>query len=238
MKPSFREELRWVGRSLRGQARLERSFGVEHTEGASPKKERRDAAGSREISEGEVLEKLCRTVAACVRCPLHRGRTQTVFGEGSHRAELMFVGEAPGMEEDRQGRPFVGQAGKLLTKIIEAIGLRRDDVYIANVIKCRPPGNRSPQPEEICACTPYLEEQIRRVRPRLLCALGKHATTVLVRKEEPISSLRGSFYDYQGIPVMPTYHPAYLLRNPSAKRLVWEDMKKVRAALKRGEAAS
>jgi len=147
----------------------------------------------------------------------------------------MFVGEAPGSEEDLQGRPFVGQAGKLLTKIIEAIGFSREEVYIANIIKCRPPGNRAPLPEEIHSCEPYLIRQIERIRPKLLCALGKYAAIVLVRKEEPISLLRGNFYDYQGIPVMPTFHPAYLLRNPSAKRLVWEDMKKLKAALQKLE---
>ncbi|MBI4436619.1 MAG: uracil-DNA glycosylase [Candidatus Omnitrophica bacterium] len=187
------------------------------------------------VSLDRNLEPLRQEVSVCIKCPLHQGRRQTVFGEGSPSAKLMFVGEAPGSEEDQQGRPFVGQAGKLLTKIIEAIGLKREDVYIANIIKCRPPGNRAPLPEEIHSCEPYLVRQIEFIRPRLICALGKYAAMVLVRKEESISLLRGNFYDYQGIPVMPTFHPAYLLRNPSAKRLVWEDMKKLKTTLEKLE---
>ena len=219
-------------RSLKSFLELEKSFGIE----AFPS--RKAAGRKRGIKEEAVpgqgeLSRLCQEVSTCVKCPLHRGRTQTVFGEGSPSARLLFVGEAPGREEDRQGRPFVGQAGKLLTKIIEAIGFSREDVYIANVIKCRPPENRPPLPEEIFACQPYLARQIELIHPRVICTLGKYAAIVLVRKEEPISVLRGHFYDYQGIPVMATYHPAYLLRNPSAKRMVWEDMKKVKAVLEK-----
>jgi DNA polymerase len=137
------------------------------------------------------------------------------------------VGEAPGRDEDLQGEPFVGQAGQLLNKIIEAIHLRRDQVYIGNVIKCRPPENRNPEPDEILACEPFLIQQIQVIRPRLICALGTFAAQALLKTEEKISSLRGKFYEYQGIPLMPTYHPAYLLRNPNRKREVWEDMKKI-----------
>lgn len=217
MKDPFDREFRHLIQSLRSHLEFEKSFGV-------------DTIGKKRENP---LERLREEVSVCVKCPLHRGRSQTVFGEGPPNARLLFVGEAPGMEEDVQGRPFVGQAGKLLTKIIEAIGLKREEVYIANVIKCRPPGNRSPLPEEVHTCAPYLIHQIELIRPRVICALGKYAATVLVRKDEPISMLRGNFYDYEGIPVMPTYHPAYLLRNPSAKRIVWEDMKKVKAALEK-----
>jgi len=218
-------------RTLRQHLELERSFGIDTFERKTSSGERRNEKEKKDVIENKTLEELRQEVKQCVKCPLHRGRTQTVFGEGSFHAKLLFIGEAPGMEEDLQGRPFVGQAGKLLTKIIEAMGLTREEVYIANVIKCRPPGNRSPLPEEVHSCTPYLARQIELIRPRLICTLGKYATLVLVRKEEPISVLRGNFYDYQGIPVMPTFHPAYLLRNPSAKKSVWEDMKKLKAAL-------
>ncbi len=225
MTRSSRGELRRLTQALSGALELEKSFGVDSFEGKENLRT--------ELLEQEEVSLLRREVSECVKCPLHRGRTQTVFGEGSLTAKLFFVGEAPGMEEDLQGRPFVGQAGKLLTKIIEAIGMKREEVYIANVIKCRPPGNRPPLPEEVHSCTPYLLKQIELIRPRILCTLGKYATMVLVRKEEPISVLRGHFYDFQGIPVMPTFHPAYLLRNPSAKKSVWEDMKKIKAALEK-----
>jgi DNA polymerase len=141
---------------------------------------------------------------------------------------LIFVGEAPGREEDLQGEPFVGQAGQLLTKIIQAIQLRREEVYIANIIKCRPPENRNPEPDEISACEPFLIKQLQVIRPRLICALGAFAAQSLLKTEEKISSLRGRFHEYQGIPLMPTYHPAFLLRNPNRKREVWEDMKKIK----------
>lgn len=164
----------------------------------------------------------------CRRCRLHAQRTQIVFGTGNPRAKLVFVGEAPGREEDLQGEPFVGQAGQLLTKIIEAIGLTRQEVYITNIIKCRPPENRNPAAEEIAACEPFLIKQLRAIRPRLICALGTFAAQTLLKTEEKISSLRGKFQEYQGIPLMPTYHPAFLLRNPQRKREVWEDMKKIK----------
>jgi DNA polymerase len=151
-----------------------------------------------------------------------------VFGEGNPGAKLVFIGEAPGRDEDLQGEPFVGQAGQLLNKIIQAIQLRREEVYIANIIKCRPPENRNPEPDEIAACEPFLIKQLQVIRPRLICALGAFAAQTLLKTEEKISSLRGNFHEYQGIPLMPTYHPAYLLRNPSRKREVWEDMKKIK----------
>ena len=168
----------------------------------------------------------------CTRCKLHGlGRRQVVFGVGSATADLMFVGEAPGADEDVQGEPFVGRAGQLLTKIIEAIDLRRDQVYIANVIKCRPPGNRNPEPDEVEQCEPFLFRQIDIIRPKVIVALGKFAAQSLLRTTEPITRIRGREYAYRSAVLIPTYHPAYLLRNPSAKRDVWEDMKRVRAIL-------
>jgi uracil-DNA glycosylase len=172
-------------------------------------------------------------IGDCTRCKLHTlGRRQIVFGVGSADADLMFVGEAPGADEDIQGEPFVGRAGQLLTKIIEAIGLKRDDVYIANVIKCRPPGNRNPEPDEVEQCEPFLFRQIEVVKPKVIVALGKFAAQTLLRTLDPISRLRGRVYDYRGAKLIPTFHPAYLLRNPSSKREVWEDMKVVRSLLK------
>lgn len=173
----------------------------------------------------EDMGSLERIVSVCAACPLSGERTNAVFGEGSRCAELMFVGEAPGRDEDIQGRPFVGRAGKLLTDIIEAMGLERKDVYIANILKCRPPQNRNPLPEEIYECSPYLLSQIDMIRPRVLCALGKFAAQTLLNTETPIGTLRGKFYDFRGIKLMPTYHPAYLLRNPGGKKEVWADMK-------------
>ena len=168
----------------------------------------------------------------CRRCKLHQlGRKQIVFGVGSPDADLMFVGEAPGADEDEQGIPFVGRAGQLLTKIIEAIGLTRDDVYIANVIKCRPPQNRNPEQDEVDTCEPFLFRQIDTIKPKVIVALGTFAARALLRTLDPISRLRGRVYDYRGAKLIPTFHPAYLLRNPSSKREVWEDMKVVRKLL-------
>jgi len=170
--------------------------------------------------------------ADCSRCKLHTlGRTQVVFGVGNPNADLMFVGEAPGGDEDIQGEPFVGRAGQLLTKIIEAIDLRREDVYIANVIKCRPPGNRNPEPDEVEQCQPFLFRQIETVKPKVIVALGKFAAQCLLRTNDPITRIRGREFKYRDAILIPTYHPAYLLRTPSAKREVWEDMKRVRAIL-------
>ena len=168
----------------------------------------------------------------CSRCKLHTlGRRQVVFGVGNPNADLMFVGEAPGADEDIQGEPFVGRAGQLLTKIIEAIDLKREDVYIANVIKCRPPGNRNPEPDEVEQCEPFLFRQIDVIKPRVIVALGKFAAQCLLKTDAPITRIRGREFTYRDAVLIPTYHPAYLLRNPSAKRDVWEDMKRVRALL-------
>jgi len=173
----------------------------------------------------------------CSRCKLHTlGRKQVVFGVGNPNADLMFVGEAPGADEDIQGEPFVGRAGQLLTKIIEAINLRREDVYIANVIKCRPPQNRNPEPDEVEQCEPFLFRQIDVIKPKVIVALGKFAAQCLLKTADPITRIRGREYRYRDAILMPTYHPAYLLRNPSSKREVWEDMKRVRELL--GGAAS
>lgn len=179
----------------------------------------------------ERLKVLAQEVAACTRCPpLAETRTRTVFSDGSPRAEICFVGEAPGADEDAQGVPFVGKAGQLLTKIIEACKLRREEVYICNVLKCRPPDNRNPSPEEVANCRPFLERQLEIVRPRMMVALGKYAAAHLLEQrpeDTPITRLRGQVREYRGIPFMITLHPAYLLRNPAAKRDVWEDMKEV-----------
>ena len=174
-----------------------------------------------------TFEELQGEVAGCFKCELADLRTNVVFGEGSRNADLLFIGEAPGSDEDKQGRPFVGRAGQLLTKIIEAIGLKREDVFIANILKCRPPGNRNPHPAEIASCSPYLLQQIRLIKPKVICALGKFAAQTLLNTESPISKLRGNFHDYHGIKLMPTYHPAYLLRNSIGKKDVWDDMQKV-----------
>jgi uracil-DNA glycosylase len=163
----------------------------------------------------------------CQRCKLAPKRTNLVWGVGNPEAALVFVGEAPGADEDRTGEPFVGAAGQLLTKMIEAMGLTRQDVYICNILKCRPPGNRNPEPDEILQCEPFLKKQLAAIRPRMIVALGKFAAQCLLRSDAPISRLRGSWREYEGIPLMPTYHPAFLLRTPSAKRDVWNDLQQV-----------
>jgi DNA polymerase len=184
-------------------------------------------------SPADALIAIRENLGECTRCKLHTlGRRQIVFGVGNPNADLMFVGEAPGADEDIQGEPFVGRAGQLLTKIIEAIGLRREDVYIANLIKCRPPGNRNPEPDEMEQCEPFLFRQIDTIKPKVVVALGKFAAQALLRTTDPITRLRGREFTYRDAILMSTYHPAYLLRTPSAKREVWEDMKRVRAILK------
>ena len=177
-----------------------------------------------------TLETLWEHLKGCQRCKLHVSRTQIVFGTGHPHAALVFVGEGPGYHEDQEGKPFVGNAGELLTRIIEAIGFRREEVYITNIVKCRPPNNRNPEPDEIAACEPFLLQQLECIQPQIICALGKFAAQTLLKTDIPISRLRGQFRDYHGIKLMPTYHPAYLLRNPGDKRLVWEDMQLVQKA--------
>jgi DNA polymerase len=173
----------------------------------------------------ESLADIRNDLGECQRCRLAKERNRIVFGDGNPRAKLVFVGEGPGFNEDRQGKPFVGAAGDLLSRIIEAINLTRDQVYICNVIKCRPPDNRNPRPDELETCLPFLERQIEAIRPDFICALGTFAAQTLLGTTTPISRLRGRFHEYKGIKVLPTYHPAYLLRNPEKKRDVWEDMK-------------
>lgn len=232
MAPEPRQRLLELMSEVRGHLELRREWGV--TGYAVPPEVLEpgpDVAGGggRPLSLDEV-ESSCE---GCTRCALHAGRTQIVFGVGSPRAEIVFVGEGPGREEDLQGEPFVGRAGKLLTRIIESMGLRRSDVYICNAVKCRPPSNRTPTVEEIATCRPYLEAQLAAIQPQVIVALGNPAMRALFNITKGISHLRGTFREWRGIKVMPTYHPAYLLRNPKAKRQVWEDMKLVLAEVGR-----
>ena len=184
--------------------------------------------GKRQLTEISNLEDLRAFIGQCTRCPLHKERKNLVFGEGNPKARLVFVGEAPGREEDIMGRPFVGEAGRLLTRIIEnGMGLRREDVYICNVIKCRPPGNRDPEAKEVQTCLPFLKKQLEIIKPEVICILGRIAGQALLGRDFKITQDRGKWFEFESIPVMPTFHPAYLLRNPRAKRPVWEDIQKV-----------
>jgi len=189
------------------------------------------AKGAQQIASAKTLDELRRLVAGCYMCSLAPGRTQTVFGVGNTQTDLVFVGEAPGYHEDIQGKPFVGRAGALLTDMIRAMGFEREDVFICNIIKCRPPGNRDPRPDEMKACEPFLKRQIELIKPKVICALGRYAIQSLLRDTTPISKLRGKWRTYHGIALMPTFHPAYLLRNDSQKRNAWEDLKAVMAKL-------
>jgi len=219
--PAWRERSDNVDRSVRLQADLDRPAEAGHYDQKTIS-----------LTPVEALAAVRADIGDCTRCKLHTpGRTQIVFGVGNPEADLMFVGEAPGGEEDIQGVPFVGRAGQLLTKIIEAIGLKREDVYIANVIKCRPPQNRNPEPDEVATCEPFLFQQIDIIKPKVIVALGKFGAQTLLRTLDPISRLRGRVFEYRGSKLIPTFHPAYLLRNPSSKREVWEDMKLVRKLL-------
>ncbi len=185
-------------------------------------------------SQSSGLTAVRAELGECTRCKLCMGRKTIVFGEGNPNAVLVFVGEGPGYEEDQQGRPFVGAAGQLLTDIIvKGMKLRREDVYICNIVKCRPPDNRNPEPDEIEACEPFLIKQFQAIKPKFIVALGNVAVKTLLKTKEGITSLRGRWQTYQGIPLMPTFHPAYLLRNPADKKLVWEDIKKVLAKMVR-----
>jgi uracil-DNA glycosylase len=212
----YRKDAVWGGRPDRAESREPR-------------------AESKELAENDAIVELAairEDIGDCTRCKLcDLGRKQIVFGVGNPNADLMFVGEAPGRDEDIQGIPFVGRAGQKLTQIIEAIGLKRDDVYIANVIKCRPPENRNPEPDEVEQCEPFLFRQIDTIKPKVIVALGTFAAKSLLKTSESISRLRGRVYDYRGAKLVPTFHPAFLLRNPNCRREVWEDMKKVRALL-------
>ena len=221
--------------ALRNELLLLRELGFTHLElpaGSSQPAAADDAAGGAlQAPSSDLLADLERIALVCEKCRLAKTRTQVVYGVGSPNADLMFVGEAPGRDEDIQGKPFVGRAGQLLTDIIKAMKLTRDDVYIANVIKCRPPENRNPEPDELDACRPWIRRQIELIQPRVIVTLGRFALQSLTEKGYAISSVRGQWLDYNGIRVMPTYHPAYLLRNPAAKKEVWADMKKVMTQL-------
>jgi uracil-DNA glycosylase family 4 len=210
-----------LGHTLRNLAdKGQRGFGCSQS---SLEKMANWGIGAERLSE--TLQDIRLDLGDCQRCRLAKGRAHIVFGSGSFKAKLVFVGEGPGFEEDQQGEPFVGPAGQLLSKIITAINLKRTQTYICNVVKCRPPHNRNPQPDEINTCLPFLERQIAAIRPDFICALGTVAAQTLLNTAAPISKLRGRFHNYRGIKLLPTYHPAYLLRNPDKKREVWEDMK-------------
>lgn len=205
-----------------GKSPIEEIYGVSHIlKPAVPAKQ--------EIKDD--MKTLAETVAACEKCALSKGRTNSVFSDGDEKAALMFVGEGPGYDEDMQGKPFVGKAGKLLTKMIEAMQFKREEVYIANIVKCRPPDNRAPFREEAEACIPYLYCQIEYVKPKVIVCLGSVATQYLLKTTASISKIRGEFVDMNGIMVMPTFHPAYLLRSPNMKKPAWEDLQKVMAVL-------
>jgi DNA polymerase len=225
-----KEELRDIVSQVRAHLTLQQELGLEHIDLRWP-----EAKVPTEVAR-PTLEHVRAELGDCTRCKLHTGRTQIVFGVGNANAALVFVGEAPGADEDAQGEPFVGRAGQLLTKIIEAMGMRREDVYICNIIKCRPPNNRTPEADEIVACQPFLLQQLRSIGPRFICALGGPATQTLLQTKEPISRLRGRFHDFHGIPLLPTFHPAFLLRNPSEKKTVWEDMKLLLRHMQQAEA--
>jgi DNA polymerase len=191
-----------------------------------------DASSSKSATPvSPSLDSLRQKMACCTRCELHTTRTNVVFGEGSPESELIFIGEGPGRDEDLSGRPFVGRAGALLTRIIEAMGLNREDVYIANIVKCRPPGNRNPEPDEVSECLPFLEEQVDLIGPRVICSLGNVATQTLTGVRDGITRMRGGSYEYRDIQVIPTFHPAACLRNPGIKKDVWEDIKKIMKVL-------
>jgi len=210
------EELRAIMAQIRQHLEFQRQLGIDAV--VSPHKRRTVV----------TLDDIRTELGDCKRCRLWEGRQNLVFGDGNPLAILVFVGEAPGRDEDLQGKPFVGRAGELLTRIIAAIDLTREDVYIANILKCRPPNNRDPKPDEIETCLPFLLKQLQAIRPKIICALGTFATQTLLKTDSKISSLRGQFHDFHGAKLMPTYHPAFLLRNPQFKRDVWEDMKMVR----------
>jgi len=220
--------------ATRNELLLLRDLGYTHLElavGGWPLAEGEISTANSQQPTANLLGDLEKIALACDKCRLAKTRTQVVYGVGSPNADLMFIGEAPGRDEDIQGKPFVGRAGQLLTDIVKAMKLTRDDVYIANVIKCRPPENRNPEPDELEACRPWIRRQIEIIQPKVIVTLGRFALQSLTEKGYAISSVRGQWLDYNGIKVMPTYHPAYLLRNPAAKKEVWSDMKKVMAEL-------
>jgi uracil-DNA glycosylase len=243
LEPGDGEEFAALVTSLRRHLERRRRAGIELVAPDELSPARPQTAAKEELLSGTAGDLFCETSAMlqtrnleelrdaigdCRRCKLWSGRTHLVFGVGNPKAKLMFIGEGPGRDEDLQGEPFVGRAGQLLTDIItKGMGLQREEVYIANVVKCRPPENRNPEPDEVAACEPFLKKQIDLVRPAIIVALGKFAVQTLLQSKAPITKLRGTWHSYHGIKLMPTFHPAYLLRNPADKKLVWEDIKKV-----------
>ncbi len=214
--------------SLRSCLEQHRAAGIPVLPGPARVARGPDTAAGGETGAAGDLGQLRQVLGECRRCRLWQERTHIVFGTGNPAADVMFVGEGPGRDEDLRGEPFVGRAGQLLNDIItKGMRLRREDVYIANVVKCRPPRNRDPEPDEVASCEPFLDRQIELVKPRVIVALGKFAAQTLTRSAVPVSRLRGHWHDYRGIRLMPTFHPAYLLRNPADKRLVWDDIKSV-----------
>ncbi len=212
--------------ALRERLRLEKMMGV----AALPRGASSPAADELARIEAEVMR--------CAACRLHKERTQGVFARGDPTADLMFIGEAPGREEDLQGEPFVGPAGQLLDQMIHAMGLERDEVYVTNILKSRPPGNRDPRADEVEACWPFLERQIELVAPKIICTLGRPASNTLLGGDRAMGQMRGRWHGFRGVPVMPTYHPAYLLRSPAQKKKAWQDLKQVVVALAEGVPAS
>lgn len=221
----LQKKLLFVVKGLKSQVLNQKSLavGLEWKKSMSAEKETKVINSNNE----EQLKKVSQEMANCQLCQLSKTRHNIVFGEGNPNAQIVFVGEAPGADEDQQGLPFVGKAGQLLTKIIEAMGIKRKDVYICNILKCRPPENRNPLPEEITFCEPFLKKQLQAISPKVICALGAVAAKALLKTDVTISLLRGRFHTYNGMKLMPTYHPAYLLRNPSAKKQVWEDVQMI-----------
>lgn len=229
-----------LSEQILGHLELYRELGVRWLSPPKPKRPQpvpragSAAAGAAPVAAAEAdedLDAIRADLKDCRRCKLSAGRTNIVFGSGNPNADLMFIGEAPGGEEDTQGLPFVGRAGQLLTKIIESVGISRKDVYICNIVKCRPPGNRNPEPDEIRACEQFVFRQIAAVKPRIICTLGAFGAQTVLRTTEPIGRLRGRLLDYRGRKLVATFHPAYLLRNPIEKRKVWEDMQIIRKFL-------
>jgi uracil-DNA glycosylase family 4 len=234
-KSLMNEKAQEIIADLKSYLEYLKGMGIE----ALPVSEKSSEGGSTSAvspATAETLEEIRIDIGDCRRCKLYRMRKTVVFGEGNPKASLMFVGEGPGYDEDVQGRPFVGRAGQLLTKIIQSIGLQREDVYIGNIIKCRPPQNRNPEPDEIEACHPFILRQIQAIRPKIICALGTFAAQTLLKTSAKITALRGKLFDLDGIKVIPTYHPAYLLRNPEKKRETWEDMKQILGLLQENDA--
>ncbi len=219
-------ELLYAVKGLKGQVINQNSLSVGMEWKKVPQTIKKVKTDSK--NKEEQLKKVCQEMANCQLCPLGKTRKNLVFGVGNPHAQIVFVGEAPGADEDEQGLPFVGRAGQLLTDIIvKGMKLKRKDVYICNILKCRPPGNRNPLPDEISMCEPFLKKQLQIISPKIICALGTFAAKTLLKTDIPISALRGRFHSYEGIKLMPTYHPAYLLRNPSAKKPVWEDVQMI-----------